>query len=434
MANYDSNYAIAQAISEKLGESPIPFDSVYSICEDIYHQLGGTETGFDSVYSILLAILPLAGGGTIEVERLLRLIELMGSVGVSLTTTSTNVFDVVIDGLGWGEESAHSVVWGDGTFTETDGENIISGDTANTTLSGGILSHTYVTTSEKKIKIVGTKFIGTLYGDYEPPIHNAVKNVKIDKGVTDIAGFMVYNRTIENITFDYDCTTKLGWSAFGYGDNANIGTLCLPQGVTFNGLFNSKYIFQDTVCNFVFPEHPSYTNIPFGFNYMTDGHGRYGIKKINIPEGITTIEKNAFGTKSPYYNGEVTKISLPSTLTTIGDFAFCYCFENNATIDLPSSVTSIGSMAFMRGFYYENDNQYRCKYTMISHAAIPPTAQSNSFDAVDYVKPTDCTLYVPNDSIPAYSVAEGWKDFGTILPIESMGFGVATNAEIEQMF
>lgn len=63
MANYDSNYEIAQAISEKIGVSPIPFDSVYSIALKIYKELGGEEIQFDSVYSILLGILPLAGGG-----------------------------------------------------------------------------------------------------------------------------------------------------------------------------------------------------------------------------------------------------------------------------------------------------------------------------------------------------------------------------------
>ena len=63
MGNYDSNYAIAQEISARLGNEPIPFDSVYSICLQIYQELGGTEQDFDSVYSILLEILPLVDGG-----------------------------------------------------------------------------------------------------------------------------------------------------------------------------------------------------------------------------------------------------------------------------------------------------------------------------------------------------------------------------------
>lgn len=63
MANYDSNYAIAQEISARIGTAPVPFDSVYSICLAIYQELGGTESTFDSVYSILLEILPLAVSG-----------------------------------------------------------------------------------------------------------------------------------------------------------------------------------------------------------------------------------------------------------------------------------------------------------------------------------------------------------------------------------
>ena len=106
MANYDSNYEIAQAISEKIGVSPIPFDSVYSIALKIYKELGGEETQFDSVYSILLGILPLAegggGGGTIEDVNALPDANQYKNKVVRLTTDnnlyqsveiSTNVWD-----------------------------------------------------------------------------------------------------------------------------------------------------------------------------------------------------------------------------------------------------------------------------------------------------------------------------------------------------
>jgi len=58
-----TNREIAQEISSRIGNSPIPFDSVYSIALQIYNELGGDETQFDSVYSILLEILPLVEGG-----------------------------------------------------------------------------------------------------------------------------------------------------------------------------------------------------------------------------------------------------------------------------------------------------------------------------------------------------------------------------------
>ena len=63
MANYNSNYEIAQEISARLGDSPIPFESIYSIALEIYNELGGEPTQFDNVYSILLNTLPLVEGG-----------------------------------------------------------------------------------------------------------------------------------------------------------------------------------------------------------------------------------------------------------------------------------------------------------------------------------------------------------------------------------
>lgn len=59
MAEYNSNYEIAQEISARLGTEPIPFESIYELCLEIYEELGGTEQDFDDVYSILLNILPL---------------------------------------------------------------------------------------------------------------------------------------------------------------------------------------------------------------------------------------------------------------------------------------------------------------------------------------------------------------------------------------
>lgn len=54
------NRQLAELISERIGERPVPFESVWGIALDIYHELGGAENDFDSVYSILLEIMPLA--------------------------------------------------------------------------------------------------------------------------------------------------------------------------------------------------------------------------------------------------------------------------------------------------------------------------------------------------------------------------------------
>jgi len=66
------------------------------------------------------------------------------------------------------------------------------------------------------------------------------------------------------------------------------------------------------------------------------------IKKVEVPEGITTIGANAFKAAT-----SIEKIILPSTLTTIENNAFKGC-RKLADIELPESLLYIGEYAFHR--------------------------------------------------------------------------------------
>ena len=61
-----TNQEIATLISERIGDSPIPFESVRALAIQIYEQLGGTEDdeNFKDIYEILLAIIPIAHSGS----------------------------------------------------------------------------------------------------------------------------------------------------------------------------------------------------------------------------------------------------------------------------------------------------------------------------------------------------------------------------------
>lgn len=59
---------------------------------------------------------------------------------------------------------------------------------------------------------------------------------------------------------------------------------------------------------------------------------------------VTMIYNNAFD-RSPYAGGTVTKITLPDTITEIGDSAFRNATQLEA-LNIPDSVTAIGSNAF----------------------------------------------------------------------------------------
>ena len=55
------NRQIAELISERIGQRPVPFEAVRTLALEIYHDLGGREDdeNFADIFEILLSILPL---------------------------------------------------------------------------------------------------------------------------------------------------------------------------------------------------------------------------------------------------------------------------------------------------------------------------------------------------------------------------------------
>ena len=77
--------------------------------------------------------------------------------------------------------------------------------------------------------------------------------------------------------------------------------------------------------------------------------GILNVKNIIIEEGIKKIEKIGHSTHEPDHSGfrdlELEKITIPDSVTSIGDKAFENC-RKLTSINIPSSVTSIDSYAF----------------------------------------------------------------------------------------
>ena len=74
--------------------------------------------------------------------------------------------------------------------------------------------------------------------------------------------------------------------------------------------------------------------------------GTFAGTKLIIPEyyqgkKVTAIANNGF-----YQKIELTSISLPSTITSIGDYAFSGCNKLTGSLTIPSGVTTIGAYAF----------------------------------------------------------------------------------------
>lgn len=110
------------------------------------------------------------------------------------------------------------------------------------------------------------------------------------------------------------------------------------------------------------------------------------ISSLDIPEGLKTLETHAFANM-----GQVTEITLPSTLTNVGENLFEGNFE---------------------GTY--NLTKVTCK------AVTPPVCDITS----TYTIPASCTLFVPKNSEAAYKAANEWKNFATIQMLPGTGTGV----------
>ena len=72
----------------------------------------------------------------------------------------------------------------------------------------------------------------------------------------------------------------------------------------------------------------------YAFNYC------YSLASITIPNGVTSISDYAFN-----YCSSLASITIPNGVTSIGDYAFNYCYSL-ASITIPDGVTSIGDYAF----------------------------------------------------------------------------------------
>ena len=102
-----------------------------------------------------------------------------------------------------------------------------------------------------------------------------------------------------------------------------------------------------------------------------------GCKKSVIPDGVANIGDSAFG-----YFVDLTSVTIPKSVTSIGEYAFADCENLRDVICLAEQVPSTSDDAF--------------EDTPISEA----------------------TLHVPAASIEAYNTTAPWSQFKSIVAIE----------------
>lgn len=179
-------------------------------------------------------------------------------------------------------------------------------------------------------------------------------------------------------------------SAQNYGDKSVLEEVVIQEGVT--NIPDNSFREYTVLTKFVFPE--SITSI--GGNAFMDCEslsgelylpnlqslGNYAFRKCAITKitslgVITTIVEGAANTAIFHSCTKLTEVRLPSTLTTLGTYAFGNC-------------TSLS--------------------TVICEAVSPPTMNTNPFYGTPIASGTGF-IYVPDASVDAYKAASNWSQY-----------------------
>ena len=161
---------------------------------------------------------------------------------------------------------------------------------------------------------------------------SAIKSVNIPTTVTAITEAAFKNCNMLEAIDLHDNITTIEKAAFA--GTQNLRTVTIPGSVTNWGTstFSRSGISSVTVCEGI-------TRIPNSTFYSC-----IDLSEVNLPNSVTAIGDAAFYVDYEQYVGTLESITLPSNLTTIGNWAFCG--QAFRSITIPGSVTTITTDAF----------------------------------------------------------------------------------------
>ena len=173
------------------------------------------------------------------------------------------------------------------------------------------------------------------------------------------------------------------------------GHITIPEKISYNGLTYSVTGIEGCA----FYNCANLTSISIPNTVITIGacsfYGCSNLTSVAIPNSVILINSQAFSKCK-----KLTSINIPNSVIEVGGSAFDGCskltnaFIGNSVADIGSNVFSSSPLSYVTCL-----------------AETPPSLNSSSYYFNSYV---NTTLYVPVSSIEAYSAAAIWKNFKII--------------------